>query len=188
MAGWLFVISLIVALVVVYRPFGDYMYRVVTGAKSSRAERGIYRLVGVNPAAEGNTQTVSTLLQVWAHGGNGFLPWQTLGNDASLDTDDNVAGSTLMVPGTRFGVPVVGARGDDPRIERLRAGVTAQLAARATNPLPPRGTIMSMSPAARSIAPTASRSCVGISCTASAGRSVSTSAASISSTHRLRPA
>jgi len=52
MAGWLFVVSLVVALVAVYRPFGDYMYRVVTGTGSSRVERGVYRLVGVNPAAE----------------------------------------------------------------------------------------------------------------------------------------
>ncbi|WP_250007625.1 potassium-transporting ATPase subunit KdpA [Actinoplanes sp. M2I2] len=52
MAGWLFVITLLVALVAVYRPFGDYMYRVVTGTRSNVAERGVYRLVGVNPAAE----------------------------------------------------------------------------------------------------------------------------------------
>jgi hypothetical protein len=72
----------------------------------------------VNPAAEPNTQTVSTLLQVWLHGADGFLPWQTLGNDASLDTADNVGGNTLMVPGTRFGIPVVG----DMRLKALRDG------------------------------------------------------------------
>jgi K+-transporting ATPase ATPase A chain len=52
MAGWLFVIALIVALAAVYRPFGDYMYRVVSGTRHNRVERGIYRLVGVDPAAE----------------------------------------------------------------------------------------------------------------------------------------
>ncbi|MEU4218243.1 potassium-transporting ATPase subunit KdpA [Actinoplanes sp. NPDC026623] len=52
MAGWLFVILLVIALVVVYRPFGDYMYRVVTGTRSNIVERGVYRLVGVNPSAE----------------------------------------------------------------------------------------------------------------------------------------
>ena len=36
----------------VYRPFGDYMYRVVSGTRHSRVERAIYRLVGVNPDAE----------------------------------------------------------------------------------------------------------------------------------------
>ena len=52
MAGWLFVITLAAALVAVYRPFGDYMFRVVTGVRSSKLERGVYRLVGVNPAAK----------------------------------------------------------------------------------------------------------------------------------------
>jgi K+-transporting ATPase ATPase A chain len=52
MAGWLFVITLIIALVAVYRPFGDYMYRVVSGTKNSRVERGVYRLVGVDPRTE----------------------------------------------------------------------------------------------------------------------------------------
>ncbi|MFI7508965.1 potassium-transporting ATPase subunit KdpA [Micromonospora aurantiaca] len=51
-AGVLLVLSLVVALVAVHRPFGDYMHRVVAGTRSSRVERGIYRLVGVNPAAE----------------------------------------------------------------------------------------------------------------------------------------
>jgi K+-transporting ATPase ATPase A chain len=51
-AGILFVVSLVVALVLVHRPFGDYMYRVVTPTKHSRFERGIYRLIGVNPVAE----------------------------------------------------------------------------------------------------------------------------------------
>ncbi|MEU1842300.1 potassium-transporting ATPase subunit KdpA [Micromonospora sediminicola] len=51
-AGVLFVLSLVVALVAVHRPFGDHMYRVVSGTRSTRVERGIYRLVGVNPAAE----------------------------------------------------------------------------------------------------------------------------------------
>ncbi|SCL62450.1 potassium-transporting ATPase subunit KdpA [Micromonospora chersina] len=51
-AGVLFIVSLVAALVAVYRPFGDYLYRVVSGTRHSRVERGIYRLVGVNPAAE----------------------------------------------------------------------------------------------------------------------------------------
>ena len=52
MAGWIFVITLAVALIAVYRPFGDYMYRVVSGTRHARVERGIYRLVGVDPQAE----------------------------------------------------------------------------------------------------------------------------------------
>jgi K+-transporting ATPase ATPase A chain len=52
MAPWLFVITLVVALVAVYRPFGDYMYRVVAHRKHNVVERGVYRLVGVDPSAE----------------------------------------------------------------------------------------------------------------------------------------
>ncbi|MEU5911364.1 potassium-transporting ATPase subunit KdpA [Micromonospora sp. NPDC047527] len=51
-AGVIFVLTLVAALVAVYKPFGDYMFRVVSGTRQSRVERGIYRLVGVNPAAE----------------------------------------------------------------------------------------------------------------------------------------
>ncbi|RLK25209.1 K+-transporting ATPase ATPase A chain [Micromonospora sp. M71_S20] len=50
-AGALFVMSLVVALVAVHRPFGDHLYRAVAGTRHSRLERGIFRLVGVDPAA-----------------------------------------------------------------------------------------------------------------------------------------
>ncbi|WP_430790252.1 potassium-transporting ATPase subunit KdpA [Actinoplanes sp. G11-F43] len=49
MAGWLFVLTLAAALVAVYRPFGDHMYRVVSGTGHTIVERGVYRLVGVDP-------------------------------------------------------------------------------------------------------------------------------------------
>jgi len=52
MAGWIFVSTLVLALVAVYRPFGDYLYRVVSGRKSNVVERGVYRLVGVDPNSE----------------------------------------------------------------------------------------------------------------------------------------
>ena len=51
-AGVLFILSLIVALRLVYRFFGDYMFRVVSGTKHSVVERGLYRVLGVNPSAE----------------------------------------------------------------------------------------------------------------------------------------
>ncbi|QFG20909.1 potassium-transporting ATPase subunit KdpA [Actinomadura sp. WMMB 499] len=51
-AGLLFLGSLILALVVVHRPLGDYMYRVYTGTRHSRVERGVYRVVGADPGAE----------------------------------------------------------------------------------------------------------------------------------------
>jgi K+-transporting ATPase ATPase A chain len=51
-AGILFLASLIVALVAVHVPLGDYMYRVYTSDKDSRGERVIYRLIGADPKAE----------------------------------------------------------------------------------------------------------------------------------------
>ncbi|GIJ78701.1 K+-transporting ATPase ATPase A chain [Micromonospora phaseoli] len=51
-AGVIFVLSLAAALAAVHRPFGDYLYRVVSGTRHLKIERGLYRLVGVNPATE----------------------------------------------------------------------------------------------------------------------------------------
>ncbi|MEU5950473.1 potassium-transporting ATPase subunit KdpA [Micromonospora sp. NPDC047465] len=51
-AGALFILSLVVALVAVHKPFGDYMFRVVSGRRHFRVERGVYRLVGVDANAE----------------------------------------------------------------------------------------------------------------------------------------
>ncbi|MBB2941351.1 K+-transporting ATPase ATPase A chain [Actinoplanes lutulentus] len=51
MAGWIFVLSLVAAIVAVYRPFGDYMYRVVTGTRHNAVERTVYKAVGVDPQA-----------------------------------------------------------------------------------------------------------------------------------------
>jgi K+-transporting ATPase ATPase A chain len=51
-AGLAFVAVLGGALALVYRPAGDYLYRVYTNDRHSRVERGVYRLVGVNPDGE----------------------------------------------------------------------------------------------------------------------------------------
>lgn len=51
-AGILFLVSLIVALVAVHVPLGDYMYRVYSSTKDSRLEAGIYRVIGADPKAE----------------------------------------------------------------------------------------------------------------------------------------
>ncbi|SEG87896.1 K+-transporting ATPase ATPase A chain [Thermomonospora echinospora] len=51
-AGILFLGSLVLALALVYRPLGDYMYRAYSGTGHLRGERWIYRLVGVKPDAE----------------------------------------------------------------------------------------------------------------------------------------
>ncbi|MFG1930870.1 potassium-transporting ATPase subunit KdpA [Mycobacterium sp. NPDC048908] len=51
-AGILFLASMIIALVAVHVPLGDYMYRVYSSTKDSRPERLIYRLIGADPKAE----------------------------------------------------------------------------------------------------------------------------------------
>jgi K+-transporting ATPase ATPase A chain len=51
-AGILFIIALVVVLALAYKPLGDYMYRAITSTKHWRAERVVYRAIGVNPEAE----------------------------------------------------------------------------------------------------------------------------------------
>ena len=52
---WLFIlqaVTLVLVLALIYRPLGDYMARVYSSPKNVRVERGLYRLIGVNPASE----------------------------------------------------------------------------------------------------------------------------------------
>ncbi|SEL49266.1 potassium-transporting ATPase subunit KdpA [Nonomuraea pusilla] len=51
-AGLIFIVSLIAALALLHKPFGDYMYRVYSGARHNRLERGVYRLLGVRADTE----------------------------------------------------------------------------------------------------------------------------------------
>ena len=51
-AGWLQVALLVAALVVCYKPLGDYIARIFTSEKHYRPERGVYRLMGIDPAAD----------------------------------------------------------------------------------------------------------------------------------------
>ncbi|MBT2234834.1 potassium-transporting ATPase subunit KdpA [Nonomuraea sp. NEAU-A123] len=51
-AGMIFIVSLIVALGLVHKPLGDYMYRVYTTTRHNVVERGVYRLLGVRADAE----------------------------------------------------------------------------------------------------------------------------------------
>src|SRR5690348_18356207 len=51
-AGILFIVSLILALALAYRPLGDYMYRIVTSTRHLPPERVMYRLVGVDADGE----------------------------------------------------------------------------------------------------------------------------------------
>jgi K+-transporting ATPase ATPase A chain len=51
-AGIIFIAALAIALAAAYRPLGDYMYRVVSSTRHLRAERIMYRLIGVKPDGE----------------------------------------------------------------------------------------------------------------------------------------
>ncbi|MEV6337932.1 potassium-transporting ATPase subunit KdpA [Nocardia vinacea] len=51
-AGIAFVASLIIALALVHVPLGDYMFRVYHAQKHSRAERVVYKAIGVQPEVE----------------------------------------------------------------------------------------------------------------------------------------
>jgi K+-transporting ATPase ATPase A chain len=59
-AGIIFLGTLILALVLVHKPLGDYMARVLTSKKDLRAERGIYKIGGIDAEAD---QTWSTYLR-----------------------------------------------------------------------------------------------------------------------------
>ncbi|OII21157.1 potassium-transporting ATPase subunit KdpA [Frigoribacterium sp. MCBA15_019] len=50
--GILQILTVVVVLVVVYRPLGDHMARMFTTAKDARVERGFYRLIGVDSTSE----------------------------------------------------------------------------------------------------------------------------------------
>jgi potassium-transporting ATPase potassium-binding subunit len=50
--GIIFLALLVLALAVVHVPLGDYMYRVYSSDKHSRAERLLYRTIGADPKAE----------------------------------------------------------------------------------------------------------------------------------------
>ena len=51
-AGILFAGALVAALVLVHKPLGDYMARVLTGPRHLRAERAIYKVGGIDPDAD----------------------------------------------------------------------------------------------------------------------------------------
>ncbi|QXG75283.1 potassium-transporting ATPase subunit KdpA [Modestobacter sp. L9-4] len=51
-AGWLQVLLLVVALVVVHRPLGDWMAKVFTSPRHGRVEKVVYRAVGVDADTE----------------------------------------------------------------------------------------------------------------------------------------
>ena len=51
-AGWLQFLLLAAALAACYVPLGNYIARIYTDKKHWRAERGIYKLAGIDPEAD----------------------------------------------------------------------------------------------------------------------------------------
>ncbi|GAA3761552.1 potassium-transporting ATPase subunit KdpA [Plantactinospora mayteni] len=101
-AGIILVASLAVVLTAVYKPFGDYLYRVVAGTRHSRVERGIYRLIGVDAKAEQSWGTYArsvlafsliSLLFLYAFLRLQDRLWLSLGFDA---VPDHIAWNTAV--------------------------------------------------------------------------------------------
>src|ERR1019366_5394690 len=51
-AGWLQVALLVAALAVCYVPVGNYMAHIFTTDKHWKVERGVYRVIGIDPKAD----------------------------------------------------------------------------------------------------------------------------------------
>ncbi len=62
-------VAVVVALVLMYRPLGDYLAHVYSTPKDLRVERGLYRLIGVDPASE----------QTWRSYARGVLVFSAAG-------------------------------------------------------------------------------------------------------------
>ncbi|MFY1692499.1 potassium-transporting ATPase subunit KdpA [Plantactinospora sp. WMMB782] len=101
-AGVILVASLAVALVAVYKPFGDHLHRVVSGNRHFRIERGIYRLIGVDAKAEQSWGTYArsvlafslvSLLFLYAFLRLQDRLWLSLGLDA---VPDHIAWNTAV--------------------------------------------------------------------------------------------
>ncbi len=74
---------------------------------------------GVNKDTRSNNQSVVWVLNSWLNGGRSALPWQAMGNEKSLDTNDaSVGGNAMIAPGTRFGTGPVA----DIRLKAFRDG------------------------------------------------------------------
>ncbi|GAB3978030.1 hypothetical protein GCM10027615_51380 [Plantactinospora veratri] len=91
-AGILLVAALAAVLVAAYRPFGDYLYRVVTGTRHSRVERGIYRLIGVDAQAE----------QSWGTYARSVLAFSLLSSSSSTPSCGCRTGSGSRSASTRY--------------------------------------------------------------------------------------
>ena len=71
MAWWMFaaaMATLVLALGLAYRPLGDYMAWVFTSRSNAKIERGIYRVIGVDPGQDMRGRGLPTVLaMIWAY-------------------------------------------------------------------------------------------------------------------------
>jgi potassium-transporting ATPase potassium-binding subunit len=72
-AGFLQVAAVVALLAVVHVPLGDYMARVYTSGRDSRVERGMYRVMGVDPEADQKWTTYLRSLLAFSFVGLIFL-------------------------------------------------------------------------------------------------------------------
>jgi len=75
----------------------------------------IYLYGSCNPVDRNNLESAAWCLKAYAVGGDGVLPWQSLGNETALAKPIQTA---LLVPGKRFGVTAVAS----VRVLALRQG------------------------------------------------------------------
>ncbi|UNK70595.1 potassium-transporting ATPase subunit KdpA [Microbacterium sp. H1-D42] len=61
--------TLVLILALLYRPLGDYIARVYSGARDLRVERGLYRLIGVDSASEQTWRAYARALLLFSAGG-----------------------------------------------------------------------------------------------------------------------
>ncbi|MGV8908104.1 MAG: potassium-transporting ATPase subunit KdpA [Propionicimonas sp.] len=100
LVGALSIFSVLVILVALHVPLGSWIHRVFTSPRHTRAERGVYRLVGVDPdveqrwpvyAASVIAFSVVSIVALWALIMlQGILPWSQ-GRSMNLDTAVNTA-------------------------------------------------------------------------------------------------
>ncbi|MCA0294678.1 MAG: potassium-transporting ATPase subunit KdpA [Actinobacteria bacterium] len=100
LAGVLSVLCVVVILVVIHVPLGSWIHRVFTSEHHTRAERAVYRLVGVDPDGEQRWTTYAVSVLAFSGAsilllfgfllGQGFLPWSQ-GRSMNVDTALNTA-------------------------------------------------------------------------------------------------
>jgi K+-transporting ATPase ATPase A chain len=119
LAGVLQLLFLLAALAVCYKPVGDYMARIFMSDKNWRVERGIYRVMGIDPEADQRWGTYARSMlafsgvcvlflylleriQHWLPYSNGqanvppFLAWNTAASFVTNTNWQNYSGETTM--------------------------------------------------------------------------------------------